>query len=229
MRKLSVFLGVLLMPALAMAQNLNVVNGTYAQADAAGASSLYDSGGVTIPSGSQWEIWTVIDTPIDLDGMQWALHANGGADDGKFDIVGYADGPLHAEVPIDNYKGFGSAFSSIFVPDGTKFGSGDLTKGVTPFGLGTTELLFAQTGFKAAASIDGKSLVGYILQNNVDLTSGTYDISVNGPIQGAGTALWISTPLNGELTGSAFTIAVPEPTSALLLLAAVPFLRRRRA
>lgn len=235
MRKLSVVLGVLLVPALAMAQNvsLDALSGNWADVEGGSGSSSYDSGGVTIPAGTQWVVWTLIHTDVPLDGFQWALHANGGADDGSFQIAGYAHGPLYDQYLNAVVDGYGSTF---FVPDfitpsdPTRWGYTEYSKLAVPKPLGTTELMFSNDAPKTG--LDNKTFVGYIVENTVDLTSGSYAIDINGPVQGAENGFWTSSgnsPSSGPLSGSSFVISVPEPASALLLLAAVPFLRRRRA
>ena len=232
-----VALAVLFAPALAMAQNvsLDTVGGTWQEAEAGTASS-----GMSTPAplaaGTQLTLWTVLHTDTAIDGIQWALHVNGGADNGLFEIVGYAGGKIYdAFGGAPGTDGYGSTFTAAIFPnpaDPLLWPVAEYTRfGGFPQAMGQNELMFPNTdGLKQAADIDGKTYIGYVVQNKVDLPEGTYDISINGPVAGSPTALWTSSPASVELTGAAYSIEVtPEPTSALLLLAAVPFLRRRRA
>jgi hypothetical protein len=185
--------------------------------------------------GSQLTLWTVVHTGMALDGIEYRLHVNDDADNDKFDLVGYAVGPLSPLEPVLMYppgtlSGYGTGFAYSGPPTG--FTPADYTKKTMPVGLDNpvnTEAIFSTTS--SAENLEGKTLIGYVIEANGLFTAGTYEFSALGSIGTAPTAEWVSTPQAGTITtGNNFILTVlPEPTSVLLLLAAIPFVRRRSA
>ncbi len=183
----------------------------------------------TAPSGTEIVIWTFVESSVPLDGLGYKLHVNSDADNGKFEIADYAPGKLSSFG--DQFDGLGEAFALIPDPTETDFSTAAYAFATTPISLADLNEVIFETNTVPNVAAEGESVIGYILKTTTDLAPGDYVVSALGPIDGSPNAEWSSTPQNGPLTaGNDLTITVlPEPTSALLLLAAVPFLRRRRA
>jgi len=200
MRKLVLVVAILALPGLAFASKLDVQSG--------GASAI------TLPLNSAGPI--VIDVMLTdtiagaIDGALYNIHANNGAADALFDITTYANGNL--------------------------FLAGDYLMGVAaggnvpPFNMAAVPSSegYAKT---SGALLDGASgtLATYTIQPVAPLAAGVYVISVTYDPDGyngvsAGGSIFGFDPASVPLTIN----VLPEPASALLLLGAIPFLRRRR-
>ncbi len=223
MRKVALVLGILLVPALAMGQevSLSVVSGDYP------GPYVSELGPLTGP-GDQLVIWTVLEADTNvLDGVQYKLHVNNDADNDAFNFVGY---PSQGKIfnLFNAFPGLGDAFD--LLGDLTDWAPGDY--GVQAPGQGINELnevIFTNTG-SPSIDVGGETLVGYIIEATASYDPNkVYEISALGPVDGGPNAEFSATPENGPITAGSSLLITPEPTSALLLLAAVPFLRRRRA
>ena len=195
----------------------------------------------------------LLDTSIGVDGVQFITSMNAGVDDAKWKTcadpwVGYP--PFYIPGAPPNLAGF-----DYYQPGGpgTKPALNDYVSGigdnnVTPSGgdgvddmpntllsaVGMPELYFKGAG---STNIGTDMLVGgYCIEPAVPMNySETYVLDLLIPTQGEVYAAvdWDGDPQtwNGVYFagGDKLTIhIVPEPVSALLLLAGLPFLRRRR-
>lgn len=190
-------------------------------------------------------LWSYVESEIDLDGLQYGTHVNGDADNDLFEITGYAPGPL------STYE------SSLGVPDGTLHGLGDVfslaggESGWLPSELDKVKTLpYPMEGVLSPGgwimpndhmvyrmlpgliSAPNGTVVGIEISPRVQLPAGDYLFSAIGRIAGALTAEYTATPIQGFVTeGDNFTLTVlanPEPSSALLGLAGLWMVVRRR-
>lgn len=152
-------------------------------------------------------VWTQVVADGDMDGVQYRLRVNGGADDDQFRLIGYAEGPLsvfHASL-----DGLGELFSLAGPPEG--FGTGDyarLTPPVTLDAVATDEIVFNFSQFVAAEAFPG-TLVGYVLEPAAPLEAGDYVFTAGGSAATGDVAVWAASPASGETGGNqAFTLTV---------------------
>jgi hypothetical protein len=152
-------------------------------------------------------VWTWVESDGDMDGLQYRLRVNGGADDGLFRVVAYAEGPL-SEFH-ESLDGFGELFSLAGPPYG--FGTSDYAKLAVPVTLdavGKDEVVFNLSSFVAAEAFPG-TLVGYVIEPAAPLAGGDYVFSAGGSPATGNVAVWTATPLDGATSGNqAFTLTV---------------------
>lgn len=197
-------------------------------------------------------ITVTLSTDENLAGVQYSILATYDADgDGAGVAVDASDkfaftatialsgkgaNPFAGPAKLHAYEDMGVFDSSGF--DDTIFGKGDYIPGFnaapTTFAAANPEVVFRNTGetqaiYVAPAEAAQNKLITYQIASTMGLAAGTYEITVGDK---AGLGFSACNDASGCVTPSAGLlrlIVVPEPASALLLLAAVPFLRRRRA
>lgn len=222
----------LLLPATLTAQNVSI---DLVAQDPAGSDFdgpfVSELDGSDFGPGSEFIMWSVVHTDTMIKDLNYRLHVNGDADNHKFDLVDYAISHLSWLEPMLSFppgrlSGYGTAFSinsSLY-----DFGYLDYTK-KTPARLdllADSELI--QHPSNGTNYADGKTLIGYVIQANINFTPGVYEFSVLGSTGSTPTAVWSSSTQTGEITEGASLILTPEPSAALLLVATLPFLRRGR-
>ena len=225
MRKFVLLLAILVLPGLAMAQP--VIVPTAVTVDLLGGDHGTGVPLVQLPEASPAgviDLWMVINSDGDLDGLQWLLDDPNGVFTDVGDATPSAD--QYPAVPGMFFTaGFGSAFH---LNDATYWATGEYSASADPFSGPAKDVIFKNTGFVSQANLVNATVIGYELSYPANLALGQYPISL------AGSSIWTSqdaggASLNGPLGGNSFILeVVPEPTTALLLLGALPFLRRRR-
>jgi hypothetical protein len=193
----------------------------------------HDTGGVPTMSvvagdGGSLDLWMYVTSDGDLDGMQWDFEINGADASTDLTVTGKASPSFFGTAA--GAEGFGSVFCAGFGCPTTYFAIGDFTPSDDVLDTATgSELLFRSSGYTAMANLQGATVVGYELAWDTSLPVGTYTVSLSGG------SIWTSADadgilLSGPLTDANFVLTVvPEPATALLLLGALPLLRRRRS
>jgi len=152
-------------------------------------------------------IWTRLEANGDMDGVQYRLHVNGGADDGLFRITSYTSGPLSA---IDSsFDGLGELFNVGGPPEG--FAPNDYSKRTLPVALAQVsddEIIFNFTQLVAGSSFPG-TLIGYVIEPTSALSAGAYVFSAHEAIGTGDSGVWAATPNSGDLAnGGTFTLTI---------------------
>lgn len=166
---------------------------------AAGSMTLSGVPG-QIPVGGSFTLTVGLSSDVALDGLQWKLAVDGGANDGKF------TGQVGA---------LGDWFTNGFTAGEL---TSTMTSAVSLAGL-NPDYAFKNSGTAAART---GSLLSYTI-TAVGATEGFYSFGFD-----AANTILVPDGSTPQL-GSFRVQVIPEPASALLLLAAVPFLRRRHA
>ncbi len=191
-----------LLPAtegLATAVSIHVVQNPY-------PGPYVDSRTESVGFDQSFVIWTRVDADGDMDGLQYRLRVNGGADDDAFRMTGYADGPLSVINPV--FDGLGDLFS-LYGPPGA-WAPSDYGKFTPPVTLDALldEVVFNASQFVEAAAFP-ETLIGVVIEPVNPLTAGDYVFSAGGGIASNGVAEWAATPLTGVTTGNqSFTLTI---------------------
>ena len=161
--------------------------------------------------GESFSLGIILNSDQSIGGVQWQLSASGPGDQSNLFVTEGQRGELFSDS--DQNKFLNVEFVSTYAAGA---------------GMGTVnpELIFKFFG--EAGQTDLGIFPGGLLAYNVDvpvgMTPGLYDISLTDTIL---TNSAVEATLIPDVIGARIEV-LPEPTSALLLLAAVPFLRRRR-
>ncbi len=151
-----------------------------------------------------------------VGGVQYMLSPSGG------DFMGAFDG--------GDLASFGSLFSPPFPVNSNLFGLGDMLSQMTttpvPLAGLAPELIFRNTGETGQTNLGifPGSLVNYTI--TAPTTVGEFTLGIADAILTNGQG---NIAIGRGLQFNPLTVRTPEPGSILLLLTAVPFLRRRRA
>jgi hypothetical protein len=231
MRKFLLLLAILALPGLAIAAPPDDVPSTVTVDLKAGD---HGTGGVASLSvapgvGGTIDLWMYITSDGDLDGAQWDIEVNGTNDTSLFSFDGLATPsadqyPSYPGVFYDD--GLGEAFR---MNDATYWNLGDYSPSTTPLDNSASEVIFKNTGFNDVSHINnGQTMIGYEFSWDSSLAQGDYTFSLGSNDK------WTSQDasgnyLEGTLSGDDFVLTItPEPATVLLLLGALPFMRRRR-
>jgi MYXO-CTERM domain-containing protein len=235
--------GLLILPAMAWGAHavpsgvtVDLVAGTHVAFDGAPVALTGPTSAISAEFGvgGSFDLWMIVETDGDIDGFQWDFTINGA--NSSSDIVsGSPKASPSYYGAAAGAEGYGSLFCSGFGCGGL-FAIGDYsTISVDVFDDSIDSELVATAGagsFVSAGNFNGgASLVGYDMAWGASLPVGTYTVSLSPgsfwTSQDASHAL-----LSGSMQtpGSSFVLTItPEPATALLLLGALPFLRRRRS
>ena len=215
---------ILALPGLALAQPTVVP--TYADVDLKAGD--HGTGGVAALSAppntaGTMDLWMYVTSDGDLDGLQWDIEVNGVNNQTLFSHDAMAAPSADLYPPYNaQTAGFGEVFSA---SDGTKWATGDFTASANPFDNAASEYIF-RTGFTDVAHLSDATVIGYEISWTAALPADDYTFSIESK--------WTSQdamgdPLEGSLGGDDFVLTItPEPATALLLLGALPIMRRRR-
>ena len=239
MRKFVLLLAIaalLALPGLAMAAGpaivpntatVDLLTGTHVVGDSAPVSLTGEASSISSPFGvgGTFDLWMIVTSDGDLDGLQWDFEIN--STDKSTDLtVNGKSFPNFFAPTTSGADGFGSVYDTGFVP--VRWAPGDYTGSASVFDSTTGEVLFRNSGFTPKADLQSGSVQGYDLSWSAALPIGTYNVGLSARSK------WTSqdatgASLEGQLTGDDFVLTItPEPATALLLLGALPFMRRRR-
>ena len=175
---------------------------------------------ITLAPGATFTLFVDLDSNQPVSGIQYALCADGGASDGLF------KGAFNA----GDLNSYGSLFNKEIIPNPNLYALGDLTSQMTggpvPLSGLAPELIFRTAGETGSSDmgIFPDSLVNYTM--TAPTTEGVFILCITDAILTNGQG---NIGLDRGLQFDTLTVITPEPASVLLLLAGVPFLRRRRA
>ena len=220
MRKLILLLAILALPGLAMAEHLDVVSGG---APAILVDPMVSTGPIVID--------ILLTTAIPLDGAQYSLSAdlNGGGPGTGDGLVSYdaATPWVHALGPT-GFTGLGGDYVQLIgvgaIPPGSTFAAVNTMGPELYFkSFGQTPLLNNALLCSYTIHLTGPVSLGdqIVIMAGADPGPGPNGMFGNGYISGTAGGPWHpGAPLVIDI--------VPEPATMLLLLGALPFLRRRR-
>lgn len=171
---------------------------------------------ITLAPGADFTLTLGLDSNQPVGGVQYALSPSGGDFMGAFDA-----GDLNS---------FGSLFGPPFPADTNLFQLGEMNSKMSPGPVSLSgldpELIFRNEGETGQDSMGvfPDSLVNYTI--TAPTTEGAFVLGISNAILTNGQG---NIGLDRGLQFNPLTVITPEPASVLLLLAGVPFLRRRRA
>ena len=224
MRKVIVALAALLvLPAVAFGQP--AVQPSYINIDIVGTGGETGSDNFAGP----WDVWARLSSDGDADGVQYTLQvtrtSDGSVANDMFEMAAFLDfgnavttaGPFPPPPP-ELFNG-----NADFIPGSANFGWDTFARPREPVGSGNPDVWLKGAGYYGGPKPG--ALVGVTIAATGDLTGDNYLIGIAPGGRGVSTN---GNPDAFDLGGGTYLI-IPEPASALLLLLAVPFLRRRRA
>ena len=171
---------------------------------------------IILAPGANFTLFVDLDSNQPVGGVQYALSPSHGDFMGAFDAA--------------DLNSFGSLFGPPFPVDPNLFGLGEMSSKMSPGPVSLSgldpELIFrneGETGQSDMIVFPG-SLVKYTM--TAPTTEDVFILSISDAILTNGQG---NIGLDRGLLVDTLTVITPEPASVLLLLAGVPFLRRRRA